>query len=413
MDKIINNNNTQTINNYNQTNNFNINLPFQYNINFPILNQNISLNSKSTNNNIINNFNFNYNSLAFSDYSNINSILDNINSENSKDKNLKKSCNFIKQKIFSNHDFANNVLYPNLRTKLLSLINNKYFNFIFQNLLEIFNQENLIDFTIFLSNNFDVIAISQNGTKLLQKLIEIQVKKNNFLNNNNKFIYNFFKQNLQGKITKFSKEENANHIIQKFIIYIPFPYNNFICEEIYVNFLEISVTKYGCCVIQKLLINGNKFQKQKIIFLILSNTFNLITNQFGNYIYQSILLLNNDYINKIVVEILYKNLILFCKEKYSSNVIEKLFIIKNKYLISIVCDKISENVLELIFNIYGNYVIQKMIFNVNDKNIHIKIGKIIYNNFEEIINLSYGKKFINNIANKNAIIREIIQNKLK
>ena len=54
-----------------------------------------------------------------------------------------------------------------------------------------------------------------------------------------------------------------------------------------------------------------------------------------------------------------------------------------------------------------------MIFNVNDKNIHIKIGKIIYNNFEEIINLSYGKKFINNIANKNAIIREIIQNKLK
>ena len=411
MHKIINNNNTQTINNFNQTNNFNINLPFQYNINFPILNQNISLNSNSTNNNIINNFNFNYNSLTFSDYFNINSIIDNINSENSKDKNL--NYNFIKQKIFSNHDFANNILYPNLRTKLLSLINNKYFNFIFQNLLEIFNQENLIDFTIFLSNNFDIIAISQNGTKLLQKLIEIKLKNNNFVNNNNKFIYNFFKQNLQGKITKFSKEENANHIIQKFIINIPFPFNNFIYEEIYINFLEISFTKYGCCVIQKLLLNGNKFQKEKIIFLILSNTFNLITNQFGNYIYQSILYLNNDALNKVIVKILYKYLILFCKGKYSSNVIEKLFIINDKNLVSIVCDKISENILELILNIYGNYVIQKMILNVNDKNLHIKIGNVIYNNFDEIINLSYGKKFINNISNKNLTIKEIIINKLK
>ena len=110
---------------------------------------------------------------------------------------------------------------------------------------------------------------------------------------------------------------------------------------------------------------------------------------------------------------MYKNLIFFCKGKYSSNVIEKLFIINNKNLVSIVCDKISENILELILNIYGNYVIQKMILNVNDKNLHLKIGKIIYNNFDEIINLSYGKKFINNIINKNLTIKEIIINKLK
>ena len=64
---------------------------------------------------------------------------------------------------------------------------------------------------------------------------------------------------LKGKIFELSNDENANHIVQKFIINIQYPYNNFIYEELYKNFVNIAITKYGCCVKKLLIISILEF----------------------------------------------------------------------------------------------------------------------------------------------------------
>ena len=216
---------------------------------------------------------------------------------------------------------------------------------------------------------------------------------------------------IKGKVCELSIDENANHIIQKFIIYIPSPLNNFIYYEICQNFLLISITKYGCCVIQKCLNNGTNEQREKLVYLVLQNTYFLIKNQFGNYIYQCILFLKDDNINMKMVNIIFPHIIPLCKEKYSSNVIEKLFDIQNEkivnYLINYICSS-QKRIIDLITDKYGNYIIQKILSVCNNREIFIGILGIIAKNINEIKSTSFGKKLIGKLISKYPYLNEMI-----
>ena len=238
-------------------------------------------------NNNINNDYLNF-SISQEDYEEIYSIL-NVNNHQ-KNQNY---CHYLQLKIISNPQYSNNILYHFLIPYMLQLINNVYGNLIYQNFIEVLEQNNLYHLVNFIKNNFIEISHSPNGTRVIQKLIEKIYQNKSYKS----FIFLYLIEMIKGKVCELSIDENANHIIQKFIIYIPSPLNNFIYYEICQNFLLISITKYGCCVIQKCLNNGINEQREKLVYLILQNTFFLITNQFGNYIYQCLLFLNDDNIN--------------------------------------------------------------------------------------------------------------------
>ena len=192
---------------------------------------------------------------------------------------------------------------------------------------------------------------------------------------------------------------------------IKFPFNDFVYEEIYNNFVKIAVTKYGCCVVQKCLMNGNHNQQQRIIVLILQNTFYLISNQFGNYVYQCLIFLNDDRIIMEIYKIIYAKIILLCKEKYSSNVIEKIFEIRNKSLINDIAANICQNeynIMELVTDQYGNYIIQKIINSVTNPQIISKIINVISNNSQIIYKISYGKKLILKLSKKYKVLEQLI-----
>jgi len=376
-----------------------------------------SLNQNNNNNNNNNNNESslipNQNQLNFQDISAINNILQScedsesvsttFNTNNNKINIIQNSCYYLKYRILSNSEFSNLILYPFLRPKMLNLIINHFGTYIYQNFLEVLNKNNLIDFLLFLTNNFDIISHSANGTRTIQKLIEICSSAKNENNNNNNFIYQAFVEMFKNKIVALCIDENANHIIQKFIFNIKFPYNNFVYEEIYKNFIYIALTKYGCCVIQKCLIHGNKEQKEKVIFLILKYTFSLIGAQFGNYVYQSIILLNEVETIKKIIEIIKHKLILLCNEKYSSNVIEKLLEIQNKNIVNNIIEKLTnseQKIMELITNKYGNYIIQKILSVNNNKHTFNRIIKIIHKNLNQILTLPFGKKLLSKIIIK-------------
>ena len=175
--------------------------------------------------------------------------------------------------------------------------------------------------------------------------------------------------------------------------------------------MHIAITKYGCCVVQKCLINANKEQKEKIIYLVLQNTFNLIRDQFGNYVYQCVLMLKDEKINYKIIEIIYEKLIPLCKEKYSSNVIEKIFEINNIVIVNQLIDYITKTdnkILELITNKYGNYIIQKILSICTDKNLFFRILNTISQNIILINNVSFGKKLISKLSEKYPILNEMI-----
>ena len=414
---ILKSNNNNNNNNYQNLNNNN---------NFNLLNNNNNNNlffSNNNNNNNNNNLINTQNQLTFQDISAINNILQScedsesvsstLNSNSNKITIIQNSCYYLKYRILSNSEFSNIILYPFLRPKMLNLIINHFGTYIYQNFLEVLNKNNLIDFLVFLTNNFDIISHSTNGTRVIQKLIEIC--SNMKSENNNNFIYQAFVEMFKNKIVALCIDENANHIIQKFIFNIKFPFNNFVYEEIYKNFIYIALTKYGCCVIQKCLIHGNKEQKEKVIFLILKYTFSLIGAQFGNYVYQSIILLNDVETIKKILEIIKHKIIFLCNEKYSSNVIEKLLEIQNKNIVNNIIDKLSNNeqkIMELITNKYGNYIIQKILSVNNNKHTFNRIIKIINKNLNQILTLPFGKKLLSKIILKFPNLQEYFNLKI-
>ena len=322
---------------------------------------------------------------------------------------IENNCHYLQKKISANPVYANDVLFPFLFSNIVSLINDQFGNFIYQGFIDILNSQNLINLLFIIKNNFFEISKSQNGTRVIQKLLE---KTTLIKQGNNNLIQKTFIEILEGKVCECSNDEHANHIIQKFILNIPFPYNNFIYDELYQNFMNVVITKYGCCVIQKCILNGTKEQKDKLIYLILQNTFHLIRNQFGNYVYQCVLFLRNESVNLKIIEIIYEKIIPLCKEKYSSNVIEKIFEINNPNVVNQLIDYItqSENkVMELLTNKYGNYIIQKILSICQDKNLFYRILNFIAKNISIINNVSFGKKLINKLEERYPILTNIIQ----
>jgi mRNA-binding protein PUF3 len=154
---------------------------------------------------------------------------------------------------------------------------------------------------------------------------------------------------------------------------------------------------------QKALIKSiDKQQQLNIIYLILQNTHQLITNQFGNYLYQSLIFMNDDCIIVKICEIISNNFIKYCKEKYSSNVVEKLFDIPNQRLLNkialIICEN-SETILDLVTDQYGNYIIQKILNNANCEYITNLILRVISNHYSQVVKTSLGKKIVMKINN--------------
>jgi hypothetical protein len=391
--------------NFNIINNNIINTHNYFQINF---NQNFSYDNEPFYFNNFNNLKVVKNKIINSqitkqDLNAINSII--INDTSSQ--NIENNCHYLQMRIVSNANYTNEVLFPFLFPNMIRFINDQYGNYIYQGFIEVFNSKNLINFLVVIENNFNEISHSQNGTRVIQKLIE----KSSNLKQGNNIIQKSLIDMLKGKVCQLSNDENANHIIQKFIVNIQFPYNNFIYEELYQNFMHIAITKYGCCVVQKCLINANKEQKEKIIYLVLQNTFNLIRDQFGNYVYQCVLMLKDEKINYKIIEIIYEKLIPLCKEKYSSNVIEKIFEINNIVIVNQLIDYITKTdnkILELITNKYGNYIIQKILSICTDKNLFFRILNTISQNIILINNVSFGKKLISKLSEKYPILNEMI-----
>ena len=380
----ISNNRNPLLNYSNYINNNNLQNNYQYSQ----LRQN-QTNSYYPRNNYSNNIIFNNNNK--SEISHLN--FQNENYSNYTDSSLAKispylikeqsGCRFIQEKIQSNPSFANDLLFPELKNSLSELICDQFGNYLFQVLLDVLSFENLSEFLTLTQQSFFQICTSCHGTRVIQKLVD-KVSSSPILLN--KFIYNICSDNLK----EIMKTPYGNHIIQKYLTTIHnCEYTNFIFQIVIENFLDITNSKHGVCVIQKCISEGDESQRPKILNLILKNLDKIINDQFGNYVIQYLLITNDLDFNEIkdIIHKISLNIIDYCKKKFSANVIEKCFENSKEntrnILLNSMIEKDPHSIIDLLMDPFGNYVIQKALI-VEKGILYTRILQIITKGISEI-----------------------------
>ena len=282
----------------------------------------------------------------------------------------KFGCIMTKNKILSDPNYANEILFPQIKTNLKDLCCDNFGNYFLQSYLDIITFDNLNTFLNSLNDNFTEICLSPYGTRIIQKIIDkiaftpILINKFTFILNNKDF-------------KTICNSQYGNHVVQRFLSALhSSEYTNIIYNNIYKNFLEFANNKHGVFIVQKCISEGNEIQRKIIYQLIVDYFFPVIENEFGNYLIQFILL-NKKIMEQTFHEILpiilklEENIINLCFSKYSANVIEKCFeqsenIIRN-HILDFLFKYHSNRVIDIMFNKYGIYIIIKAIKSQNGK----------------------------------------------
>ena len=282
----------------------------------------------------------------------------------------KFGCIMMKNKILSDPNYANEILFPQIKTNLKDLCCDNFGNYFLQSYLDIITFDNLNTFLNSLNDNFTEICLSPYGTRIIQKIIDkiaftpILINKFTFILNNKDF-------------KTICNSQYGNHVVQRFLSALhSSEYTNIIYNNIYKNFLEFANNKHGVFIVQKCISEGNEIQRKIIYQLIVDYFFPVIENEFGNYLIQFILL-NKKIMEQTFHEILpiilklEENIIYLCFSKYSANVIEKCFeqsenIIRN-HILDFLFKYHSNRVIDIMFNKYGIYIIIKAIKSQNGK----------------------------------------------
>ena len=282
----------------------------------------------------------------------------------------KFGCIMMKNKILSDPNYANEILFPQIKNNLKDLCCDNFGNYFLQSYLDIITFDNLNTFLNSLNDNFTEICLSPYGTRIIQKIIDkiaftpILINKFTFILNNKDF-------------KTICNSQYGNHVVQRFLSSLhSSEYTNIIYNNIYKNFLEFANNKHGVFIVQKCISEGNEIQRKIIYQLIVDYFFPVIENEFGNYLIQFILL-NKKIMEQTFHEILpiilklEENIINLCFSKYSANVIEKCFeqsenIIRN-HILDFLFKYHSNRVIDIMFNKYGIYIIIKAIKSQNGK----------------------------------------------
>ena len=322
-----------------------------------------------------------------------------INSINDKDlfdncTNLCKEqleCRILQKKLDDNPSLASDFVYNKIKDKFYELSLDQFGNYFIQKVIEYLNIEHIKEILYKkIPTHFRCLCFNQHGTRVIQKLFERIV--------NNEELLNFYIVLLTPNLKDFIIEQNANHIIIKYINMVPNTKINFILKFIIDNILELSTKKHSCCVLQKCIELSDQEQKKELLKAIAFQSFKLIDDQFGNYVIQYCLNVCDYEINKIIANNFLYNLEKFSTEKYSSNVIEKCLDCCDEETKEIIVNRCCEPNLikKLLFNVYGNYVLQKVIFlskePIRSQYINI-VGPLIHN----LPFYSFGQKLYNKL----------------
>ena len=377
-----NDNNLFKNNNNNLESNLNNNCTINNIRNYPVYNNPPFL---YQNYSYISNQNFN----NFSNYSNNNRIT-HINKNNYVNLTLTQSgSKFLQEKILLDNEFANDILYQEIKNNLKEICHNIYGASLIRVLLKQLRYENLDSFLSLINNDIYDICLTEYGSYAIQSLIENIHKYPLLLNK-----FNYYLNNKD--IMKIFLSPYGNHIIKYFLSIVKEKeFTDFIFNYVHKNFINIVKEKYGVCIIQKCFLEGDEKEKKQLINLIMENLECIMKDNFGNYLIQYLfskdIALNFELILPLLKKIDGK-IIEFCKSKYSASILEKCFEKGDEKISEHFLNYLLENhpndIIYIAANQFGFFVIKKSFYIKNSES-----KKILFNILKkDIYKLNPGSK---------------------
>ena len=292
----------------------------------------------------------------------MNSVLSTINEKDLFDNcgNLCKEqleCRILEKRLEENPSLASSLIYNKIKDKFHEISLDQFGNYFMQKVIQYLNMEHIKEILYKkIPTHFRCLCFNHHGTRVIQKLFERIVGVEELLN--------YFTILLTPNIKDFIIDQNANHIIIKYINLVQSPKTNFIIQYIIENIFDLSVKKHSCCVLQKCIEYSDQEQKKLILKAIALKSFGLINDQYGNYVIQYCINVCDYEINKIIAHNFLNDLPRFAVQKYSSNVIEKCLDCCDEETKELIVQKFCEPMLiqKCLFDVYGNYVLQKIMF---------------------------------------------------
>ena len=300
-------------------------------------------------------------------------------------------CRQLQAILDADPSLSSNIIYPKIKDKIQEISFDQFGNYFIQKVISYLTLEQISEILYKkVSHNFRSFCFNQHGTRVIQKIFESIINEDSLLN--------YFNNLLTPNLKDFVIDQNASHLIIKYVNTLPSPKNDFVIQFLLDNSYELAMKKYSCCVLQKCIEYSNNAQKKAFLKVIATKSFGLFNDQYGNYVVQYCINLCDYEINKIFAENFLYNIIKFSTQKYSSNIIEKCMDSCDESTKEYICQKYCDpNIVEkLLYDNYGNYVLQKVI-NLSKEPLTTKYLEMIGPLMKNLSNYSFGQRLYNKL----------------
>jgi hypothetical protein len=167
-------------------------------------------------------------------------------------------CRFLQKIIDEDPSIASNIIYDKIKDKVQEISFDQFGNYFIQKVIENLNMEQIKELLYKkISPNFRSFCFNQHGTRVVQKIFEKII--------NNDELLNYYNILLTPNLKDFVIDQNASHIIIKYVNMLQYPKNNFIIQFLLENSFDLATKKHSCCVLQKCIEYSNEQQKKDFL----------------------------------------------------------------------------------------------------------------------------------------------------
>ncbi|EPR79006.1 Pumilio protein [Spraguea lophii 42_110] len=251
---------------------------------------------------------------------------------------------FIQKKIDECSSQDRLWLYENIKDDVWELSMDLFGNYVIQKLFES-EREIKKDILKKVKGRILGLSVHMYGCRVVQKILECSGSEEMVL------------EEIKDKLLVLIEDQNGNHVVQKCVEKIKD--KKYFIEYFQNHSVNMSMHKYGCRVIQRLLIDNHQ---DVMVKNIIDNTSLLAENQYGNYVLQFILDNGNEVNKKRIINKILPKVYEYSKHKFASNVVEKCVVqADNEERIKMVDRLNGDNIFDMSTDKFANYVVQRLI----------------------------------------------------
>ena len=153
-------------------------------------------------------------------------------------------CRLLQNILDEKPFLASRIIYQKIKDKIQEISFDQFGNYFIQKVIDYLNIEQISEILLKkISHNFRSFCFNQHGTRVIQKIFEKIINHENLLS--------YFNNLLNPNLKDFVIDQNASHIIIKYVNTLSSPKNDFIIKFLLENSYELAMKKYSCCVLQK------------------------------------------------------------------------------------------------------------------------------------------------------------------